>query len=414
MAKNKMSLADRKKLISGAIDKMNTKTGRSVIGFASDPEIKEKLTIEWISTPSLRINEITGGGFPKGKVSIVAGESDSGKTSYLLETIGLNMQKDPDFMAVWLESEESLEITSLTDIFGIDLERFVIIHLDRDGAGEVALDRLEAALSTGIFDMCVINSLKCLTPSTEFEKEMGAMTIGLQARMFGKLMRKMVALIAEHDCAFVMTNHLSTNIGVMHGDPLTISGGRAIMYSSLLTLDFRKRSVLEGDPVAKDECMKIAVTVKKNHCRIDRMPYLKTEYFVKYGVGTERSVEIIELAEKNGILTKKGSWYREYSGEFNAKGEPLERILEDGTKAAWNGLKNIRAYIVEHPEYFEYLVNKVENFGKVDVEQLSEEEIKAIEEEQKLEAVAVNELGLDEVLKDPDADGKKKKTSKKK
>ena len=75
---------------------------------------------------------------------------------------------------------------------------------------------------------------KCLTPSTEFEKEMGAMTIGLQARMFGKLMRKMVALIAEHDCAFVMTNHLSTNIGVMHGDPLTISGGRAIMYSSLL------------------------------------------------------------------------------------------------------------------------------------------------------------------------------------
>ena len=27
--------------------------------------------------------------------------------------------------------------------------------------------------------------------------------------------------------------------------------------------------------------------------------------FVKYGVGTERSVEVIELAEKNGILTKK-------------------------------------------------------------------------------------------------------------
>ena len=414
MAKSKMSLADKKKMMASMIGKLNDKTGKSVIGFASDPEIKEKLTIEWIPTPSLRINEITGGGFPKGKVSIVAGESDSGKTSYLLETIGLNMKNDPDFMAVWLESEESLEISALTDVFGIDLDRFVIIHLDRDGAGEVALDRLESALGMGVFDICVINSLKCLTPSTEFEKEMGAMTIGLQARMFGKLMRKMVALIAEHNCAFIMTNHLSTNIGVMHGDPLTISGGRAIMYSSLLTLDFRKRSVLDSDPVSKDECMKIAVSVKKNHCRQDRMPYLKTEYYVKYGVGTERSVEIIELAEKNGILTKKGSWFREYSGEVDAKGNPLERILEDGTKAAWNGLKQMRAYLTENPAYFDYLINRIENFGKIDVEELSKEEIEAIEQEQALEMEATKELDLDKVLENPDTDTKKKKSTKKK
>lgn len=185
------------------------------------------------------------------------------------------------------------------------------------------------------------------------------------------------------------------------------------MYSSLLTLDFRKRSVLEGDPVSKEECMKIGVTVKKNHCRQDRMPYLKADYFVKYGVGTERSVEIAELAEKNGILTKKGSWFREYSGEVNAKGEPMERILEDGTKAAWNGMKQMRAYLVEHPEYFDYLVNKIENFGKVDVEELTEAEIKAIEDEQKLEAAATTDLGLDDVLAEPDTK-KKKSTSKKK
>ena len=73
----------------------------------------------------------------------------------------------------------------------------------------------------------------------------------------------------------------------------------------------------------------------------------------------------------------------------------------------------MRAYIVDHPEYFEYLVNKVENFGKVDVEELSEEEIKAIEDEQKLEAAATTELGLEDVLEDPDTT-KKKKTTKKK
>ena len=99
MAKKKMSLAEKKKMMSGMISKINDKVGKSVIGFASDEEIREKLTIDWIPTPSLRVNEITGGGIPRGKVMIVAGDSDSGKTSHMLETIGMNMKKDPDFMA---------------------------------------------------------------------------------------------------------------------------------------------------------------------------------------------------------------------------------------------------------------------------------------------------------------------------
>lgn len=412
MAKKKLTLAEKRKAMTNAIGKINDKVGKSVIGFASDPDMKEKLTIEWIPTPSLRVNEVTGGGIPRGKVAILAGDSDSGKTSYMLETIGMNMKKDPDFMALWLESEESLELDSLESVFGIDLDRFVIIYLERDGAAEVALDRLESALGMGVFDLCVINSLKCLTPSTEFEKEMAAMTIGLQARMFGKLMRKMVSLIAEHNCGFVLINHLTTEIGKMHGDPLTIAGGRAIRYSSMLTLDIRKRSIQDADPISREEGMKIAVTVQKNHCRQDRMPYLKTEYFVVYGQGTERSVEIIELAEKCGILTKKGSWFREYSGEVTSKGEPIERVLADGTKAAWNGMKNTRAYILNNPDYYDYLVNKVENFGKIDVEALSAEEVAEIEAEQALEAAAGAEADIENILEEPDK--AKKKTTKKK
>ena len=212
------TLAEKRKIMSQIIGKINDKVGKPVMGFASDPSIKEKLTIKWIPMPSMRVNEITGGGIPRGKVTVLAGDSDSGKTSLMLETIGLNMQKDPDFMALWLESEESLEINALENLFHIDLDRFIIIHLDKEGAAEVALDRLEAALGMGVFDICVINSLKCLTPSTEFEKEMAAMTIGLQARMNGKLMRKMTSLIAEHNCGFVLINHLTTDIGKMHGD----------------------------------------------------------------------------------------------------------------------------------------------------------------------------------------------------
>lgn len=397
-----MNLAEKKKMMAKMMDKINSKVGKQVIAFASDPEMHEKLNIQWIPMPSLRVNEITGGGIPRGKITVVAGDSDSGKTSLMLETIGKNMKNDPDFMALWLESEESLELDSLEKVFGIDLDRFVIIYLDRQGAAEVALDRLEAALGMGVFDMCVINSLKCLTPSTEFEKEMGAATIGLQARMNGKLMRKMTALIAEHNCGFVLINHLTTDIGKMMGDPLVLAGGRAIRYSSMLTLDVRKRAIQEKvDPISKAEGMKISVTINKNHCRQDRMPYLKAEYYVIYGQGTDTALEIIELAEKSGILTRKGAWYREYSDETDSKGNPIERVLPDGTKAAWNGLKNTRKYLLEHQDYLDYLMERIKNDGKIDVETLSEEEIKHIEEEHKLEEESASSVD-DLPLMDPD------------
>ena len=77
-------------------------------------------------------------------------------------------------------------------------------------------------------------------------------------------------------------------------------------------------------------------------------------------------------------------------------------------------MKNTRAYIMNNPDYFDYLVNKVENFGKIDVEVLSEEEVEAIEAENKLDGQAVEgaEINLDEIL--AEADAPKKKTAKKK
>lgn len=403
------SLAEKKKLMAQMIGKINDKVGKSVIGFASDPEIENKITIKWIETPSLRVNELTGGGFPVGKISIVTGLEDSGKTSFLLETIAKNMKKDPDFMALWLETEQSLTVDMLK-LFNIDLDRMVVIHLDKDGAAEIALDRLEAALTSGIFNMAVINSLKCLTPSTEMESNMGQQTIGLQARLFSKLMRKIVTLISENECALVMVNHLSTNIGMMYGDPLVMTGGKAIAYASLLTLDFRKKSVLDSDPVSKEDCMKIGVSVKKNHCKVDRMPYLKTDYFVRYGSGIDSSIEIIDVAEKLGILTKKGAWYREYTNETDNKGNPIERILSDGSKAAWNGLKAIRTYISNNQDYYDYLIKAINQIGKVDVEEMSTEEIEKIEQEQQEEMKAAKDIGLDleDVLEEPDKKKKKK------
>ena len=128
------------------------------------------------------------------------------------------MKKDPNFMAGWLESENSISEKDLL-LFGIDPERFFYLEITREGAAEEALDATESALLTGSLDMFVINSLKCLVPKEELKKSMGDMQVGLRARMNAKMMRKLTATVAEQNVAFVMIQHLTTQIGgMMYGD----------------------------------------------------------------------------------------------------------------------------------------------------------------------------------------------------
>ena len=209
----KKSLAERLKLVDSISKKINEKAGKEIVGrLSKNEELKERLKARFIHTPSMNINEAFGGGWPIGNISIVCGMEDSGKTAILLETIAKNQKEDPDFVALWLESEASLKDATI-DMFGIDRDRFIIIEHDRDGAGEEAINRIEAYLAAGVADMVVINSLKCLVPSEEFKKDMGSLQVGAQSRMNAKMMRKLTAIVEENQVAMILVQHLTTQIG---------------------------------------------------------------------------------------------------------------------------------------------------------------------------------------------------------
>ena len=184
--------------------------------------------------------------------------------------------------------------------------------------------------------------------------------------------------------------------------PLTQACGRAVRYASMLTLDFRKKSVLDADPVPnKEDYMKIGVTVRKNHCTVTSNPYKKCDYFVEYGKGTDTSGEIIDAAITNGYIVKAGAWIREYD---ETTGDV--RVLPNGTEAKWNGMKAFKTFLDENEEYFLYLKDKVE--GKIKVEDMTEEEVQEIiKSENKNEEFISN---LEEVMVEQD----KKKTTKSK
>lgn len=393
----KLTLQEKLKNLDKLADGVNKKAGKTMLGrISKSEELREALTTEFIRFPSLNLNEATGGGIPKGKVTIVTGNEDSGKTFLLLEAIGQEMQKNPEFVAGWLESEGSLTADNLEQ-FDIDLDRFFYQRFDKDNGAEKSLDSVEAALITGL-DMFVINSLKCLVPAVEFEASIEKQQIGLQARLNAKMMRKLKPIVTENKVAFVLVQHLTTDIGSMKNDPLILAGGRQIRHGADLILDMRKRSISKEDPIAKEEGIKIGVSVTKNHVITDRFPYLKIEYYGMFGQGTEIYLEAIDLAVAQGILIKAGAFIK----LPDENGDPM---IINGEKMQWQGTAKFRQYCIDNPEFFNNIRNKLNG----ETQELSEEEILQAKKANENNKDDIDDIEIEDVLAASKKETKKKK-----
>ena len=74
-----MTLQEKLKAIDKISDGINNKAGKIIMGrLGRSEEIKDKLKIEYIPTPSKNVNDAIGGGFPRKRMTIVSGLPDSG------------------------------------------------------------------------------------------------------------------------------------------------------------------------------------------------------------------------------------------------------------------------------------------------------------------------------------------------
>lgn len=358
------TLAEKKNLLDKIALKINKKYDKAIMGrIGANPEIAERLEIKFVPTACPDLNSAIGGGFPRRRCTLIAGLPDSGKTSIVLESIGKEMARDEDFVACWLESENSLDKDYICETFHIDPERLVFIPVDSGISAEDILDILYETLKTGTIDLCCINSLKSLVPTQEMDASLNQAVVGTQARMNARITRKFNAVVAEFDTAFILITHLSTAIGSMSRDPLVVSGGHAIQYWSALTLDMRKKSIGPGEPVSKEEGIKIGVTVRKNHVTPDKFPYVKLDYYAIFGEGIETIFSALNVAVEKGLCKASGAWIYEYGDD----GQEINR---------WNGRSAFRAFMLDNPKEFERFSSRV--YGGT---QLTDEEIAEIKED---------------------------------
>lgn len=367
---------------------INKKSGKVVVARMVD--MKDKLTAKFIPTPSLELNNALGGGFKKGAISETAGEASSGKTSLWLEIIAADQKANPDSYWHWLETEGLFDWDYATNVHGVDPERLYLTEVTDDGA-ESALDVLEALLRTGELTGIVVNSVAGLTPKKEFEGQMGDQNVGLQARMMSKLMRKIMGVTAKTGTHVAFINQFREKVGVMHGDPRTTTGGRALAFFASQRVDVNKVKIEAADGFTEDEAMKVSWRIRKNRAMFMRNPYVKGSFVAIYGEGIDQVGEIARFAPKLGLCEKAGSWIY-----YPTKAAPA---TIHGTEMKFQSTALFMKFLEKHEDikkmFFEAVMEKMKEQDSVLVEAMSEEEIDGIKKEEEAAKEFLAESGAD-------------------
>jgi recombination protein RecA len=256
-------------------------------------------TVDVIPTGSVALDVALGcGGLPRGRIVEIYGPESSGKTTLTLHAIA-EAQRTGGVCA-FIDAEHALD-TGYAKRLGVQLDDLLVSQPD---CGEQALEIADTLVRTGAIDLIVIDSVAALTPRAEIEGDMGDAHMGLQARLMSQALRKLTAQISRTKTVVIFINQLRQKIGVVYGNPETTTGGNALKFYCSVRLDIRrKKPIKRGDEVIGSECK---VKVVKNKLA---PPFREADFEILYGYGVNKLGELVDTAEKLGLVEKSGTWF---------------------------------------------------------------------------------------------------------
>ena len=263
--------------------------------------------IDWITTGISSLDKILGGGIPTKRITELSGPFSVGKTTLALTVIG-NAQKQ-GLKTLWIDQEWAWE-SSYAEVLGVDPSKLLLIQ---ERYAELALDQLEEFAENNKNAVIVLDAVGALLPRQEAEKSNEGKTIGGQAGLVAKFLRKIVPLLAINNHALLLCNHQFIDLMTSR---LKTSGGAKLEYHKSIWLSLRKanKKIMNGE---NQVGLVVEAEIKKN--KLTATQGQKCELQMIFGEGFSKEADLLQDALDSGLITKQGQFYF-FRGEKVARG----------------------------------------------------------------------------------------------
>lgn len=340
--KNQMAKvnASKEKALESAINQIRKEFGAGAIMRLGD--MNGKLDIEVIPTGSLALDIAVGvGGYPRGRVIEIYGPESSGKTTLALHAIA-EAQKEGG-VAAFIDAEHAMDPIYAHHL-GVDTKGLLISQPD---SGEQALSICEQLVRSGAVDIIVIDSVAALVPKQEIEGDIGDQSVGLQARLMSKALRRLTGIISKSRTIVIFINQIREKVGVVYGNPETTTGGRALKFYSSVRIEIRRGEVIKNGTETIGNRTRAKVVKNKV-----APPFKTAEFDIMYGDGISKEGTLLDIATNMDIIQKSGAWYS-YKGNRISQGrEAAKSYLRENPEVTKEIDKIIRDTLVVEPETF--------------------------------------------------------------
>lgn len=271
-----------------------------------------------------------GGGIPEGSWFIISGKEKLGKSSLALNFCA-NAQREEfgSRQCYYLDGEGRLGNKILNGISGLDHEKLTVIKSTQGNilSAEKFLTIGEQLIKNKPGIVLVVDSASAMCSQSEMEgDEITGKGRNLGPKLLAEFTRKLANVVPVQNSVVIVIQHMIANTSG-YGPAFMEDGGNKIKYQADVKLRGRTYSKWEQ---GNKQIGQIA-TWDVVYSALGP-PGATIESYIRYGIGVDKTWELIDIAVDLDLIEKGGSWF---TLNFLEDGKKLQ-----GQNKVWDFLEN--------------------------------------------------------------------------